>query len=131
MLPMALQNIVIANPNGQWIVSIGTTDYPFGLDETRARAFVALAMASINAAGEWYGSARSLLRQIESLLAEASRLRMIYEDNNLLTLILAILINFSRLPPSATRRLVSRYQFVDLLSESGINDHRGDQSPPG
>ncbi len=47
------------------------------------------AKVSENAATEWITGAKALLRNIEDALTEAGRLKMLYEDNDLLALTLS------------------------------------------
>jgi hypothetical protein len=70
------------------VVTIGADTYTFA-DEATANNFVAIVRDRITAAAEWYAASRALLRQLETLLAEAGRLKMVYEDNDLYGLVTA------------------------------------------
>lgn len=69
------------------IVTIGADTYTFP-DEAAATAF-ATAAARSAAAADWYAGSKTVLRQFEQLLAEAGRLKMLYEDSKLYDLVLA------------------------------------------
>jgi hypothetical protein len=78
----------VSEGEGSWKVSVGADDYDFGADEAAAQAF-ATAASSTAALVEWATRAKQLLRQMEGLLAEAGLLRVMYDDNELLPLLLA------------------------------------------
>ncbi|MEI8306083.1 MAG: hypothetical protein WCF99_03350 [Chloroflexales bacterium] len=78
----------IQDEAGNWSVTLGQTRYPFP-SEIAARAFVAAVTVAQPAALEWITGAKALLRTFEAMLAEAGRLRTLYEDNDLLDLTLA------------------------------------------
>jgi hypothetical protein len=72
-----------------WNVTVGTSTVTFGEDETAARAYAVLAAKHTSALVEWVTRARDILRSFEERLAAAGTLRVLYEDNNLLDLIVA------------------------------------------
>jgi len=88
MLPYSTQSVTVTSQNGIWIVTAQQSSYTF-TTEADANAFAAIARESITAASEWYNGVRSLFRQLETLLAEAGRLELVYNSNELFELIMA------------------------------------------
>lgn len=82
------QSVTVNQTNGIWVVTAGATSYTF-IDETVANAFATRARESIVGAQEWYAGVLKLLRQWETLLAEAGRLSGVYQANELYDLMLA------------------------------------------
>jgi hypothetical protein len=79
--------VTVAQTGDQWIVTVGPTTYPC-VDEAAATAFATAAARSL-AAYDWYVGAKATLSQFETMLAEAGRLKMLYEDSKLYELVLA------------------------------------------
>ena len=73
--------VTISSANAQ-------SSYTF-TDETTANAFAAIARESIVGAQEWYAGVKALFRQLETLLAEAGRLELVYNSNGLFDLTMA------------------------------------------
>jgi hypothetical protein len=59
--------------------------------EAAAQAFAAAVALSAAAAAEWVVGARQVMRQFETLMTEASRLEVVYIDNQLFDLVTATL----------------------------------------
>lgn len=74
---------------GHWTVTVATHSYPF-TDPVAAATFAAAAAGSTAALVEWSSRAHALLRQMEGHLAEAGLLRVLYEDNHILDLLLSV-----------------------------------------
>ena len=86
--PYNPQSVVVTSQNGIWIVTAQSSSYTF-TTEADANAFASIARESITAASEWYSDVRSLFRQLETLLAEAGRLELVYNSNDLFNLTMA------------------------------------------
>ena len=89
MLPYSSpQSVSVSSQNGIWIVNAQSSSYTF-VTETDANTFAGIARESITAAAEWYNGVKALFRQLETLLAEAGRLELVYNSNGLFDLTMA------------------------------------------
>ena len=79
--------VTVAQTGDQWTVTVAATAYVCG-NEAAATAFATAAARSL-AAYDWYVGAKAVMSQFEQLLAEAGRLKMLYEDSKLYELVLA------------------------------------------
>jgi hypothetical protein len=81
--------VAVAEIDSVWTVTVGTSTVTFGGDETAARAYAVLAAKHTGALVEWVTRAKEILRSFEERLAAAGTLRVLYEDNSLLDMIVA------------------------------------------
>jgi hypothetical protein len=82
--------ITVTAPGSMPGYAVPSQVYTFAT-EAAAQAFAAAVALSAAAAAEWVVGARQVMRQFETLMTEASRLEVVYIDNQLFDLVTATL----------------------------------------
>jgi hypothetical protein len=78
---------VLQYADGNWYVIVNGTRIEFGADEARARAFASLAAGTATAMAEWAQKSREVLRLAEQIVLQGQALKLLYDDNDLYTLV--------------------------------------------